>query len=313
MSALTRYGTFWGQIPETSGNVYWVAASASYTVAGQAYIGSDGNDGLDPRRAFLTLDYAIGKCTASAHDVIVLLPGAHSWSASAALDVAGVTITGLPSGRGNPHRQRTSITTTAADEIINVTAADCEIAYLHIIPVTTKAGIDFTTAADRLYVHDCSIDLYTATANTGTKGIAATAVAQAPSDIYFSNIHAMSDGAQGAALSLGDANRAVVEDCIFKVRGGTWAAGVDILGATSVNAVIRRCHFAAGIGTMTVGIAGSTDDASSGWVGIYDCRFDTQVVTPIDHFGVSNAVIAENYQGGMDGQADGGLLWSSTT
>jgi hypothetical protein len=313
MSYITKYGSFWGQIPQTSGRVFWVAPAASYTVEGRTYSASDNNDGLSPERAVLTLDYAVGLCTASVGDVIVLLPGAHSWSASVAADVAGITITGLPSGGGHLRRQRTSITTSASDEIINVTAADVEIAYLHIIPVTQKAGIDFTTAADRLNIHDCSIDMYTAAAHTSTKGIAATTVAQAPTDILIERVHALSDGAQGAAVSLGDTFGFTVQDCVFLVRGGAWAAAVDMLGVTSINGYVRRCHFGATLGTMTVGISGSTDDASTGWVGIYDCRFDENVAAPIDNFGVENCNIAENYQASADGSAEGGLLWSSTT
>lgn len=312
MAYITKYGSFWGMIPQTSGRVFWVAPSATYTVEGRSYVASDGNDGLSPERALLTLDYAIGLCTANVNDVIVLLPGAHSWSASVAADVAGITITGLPGGAGNPFRQKTSITTSADDEIINVTAADIEIAYLHIIPVTTKAGIDFTSAADRLYVHDCSIDLYTAAANTGTKGIAATSAAQSPSDIVFRNIHALSDGAQGPAIELGDPDGALVEDCSFTVRGGTWAVALTVHGVTSQASIIRRCHFAAQFGTMTDGIVGS-DMTSTGQVGIYDCRFDENVTVPIDDFDAEGCNIAENYRASADGSAEGGLLWSSTT
>lgn len=312
MAFITKYGSFWGMIPRTSGRTYWVAPSASYTVEGRAYTASDGNDGLSPELAFLTLDYAIGKCTANASDVIVLLPGSHSWSASVAADVAGITITGLPGGQGNMIRQRTSITTTAADEIINVTAADIEIAFLHIIPVTTKAGIDFTTAANGLYVHDCSIDLFTATANTGTKGIAATTLAQAPSRILIERIYAESDGAQGHAVDIGDAFGALVQDCVFRLTAGTWAAAAKSAGVTSQTSVWRRCHFQASVGTMTVGILGS-DMTSTGQASVYDCRFDENVTTPIEDFDAEGCNIAENYRASGDGSAEGGLLWSSTT
>ena len=101
MGYVTKYGSFWGMIPQTAGRVFWVAPAASYTVEGRTYVASDDNDGLSPERAKLTLDDTIGDCTANVGDVIVLLPGAHSWSASVAADVAGVTIMGLPSGAGH--------------------------------------------------------------------------------------------------------------------------------------------------------------------------------------------------------------------
>jgi hypothetical protein len=312
MSYITKFGSFWGVIPQTSGRVFWVAPSASYTVEGRTYAASDNNDGLSPERAVLTLDYAIGLCTASVSDVIVLLPGAHSWSASVAADVAGITITGLPGGAGHPMRQRTSITTSADDEIINITAANVELAYLHIIPVTTKAGVDFTTAADGLYVHDCSIDMFTAAANTGTKGIAATALAQAPSRILIERVYAESDGAQGHAIDIGDAYGAVVQDCTFRLTAGTWAAAAKSAGVTSQHSIWRRCHFQAAVGTMTVGILGS-DMTSTGQASVFDCRFDENVTTPIEDFDAEGCNIAENYRASADGSAEGGLLWSSTT
>lgn len=312
MAYLSKYGTLWGAIPQTAGRVFWVAASATYTVDGRTYTASDENDGLSPERAKLTLDDTIGDCTANVGDVIVLLPGSHSWSASVAVDVAGITIMGLPSGKGNPSRQRTSVTTSASDEIMNVTAANVEIAYLHLIPVTQKAAIDFTANADRLYIHDCSIDMYTAAAHTSTKGIAATAATVAASDIHFANIYALSDGAQGPAIELGDPDGAVLEDSTFMVRGGTWAVAVTVHGITSQASIIRRCHFAAQFGTMTDGIVGS-DMTSTGQVGIYDCRFDENVTIPIDDFDAEGANIAENYRASADGSAEGGLLWSSTT
>lgn len=244
--------------------------------------------------------------------MIVLLPGAHSWSASVAADVAGITITGIPGGAGHPMRHKTSITTSANDEIINLTAAGIEIAYLHIIPVTTKAGIDFTTAADRLYVHDCSIDLFTAAANTGTKGIAATTLAQAPSHILFERIYAECDGAQGHAIDIGDAFGVVVQDCTFRLTAGTWAAAVRSAGVTSQSSIWRRCHFQASAGTMTLGILGS-DMTSTGQASVYDCRFDENITTPIEDFDAEGCNIAENYRASADGTAEGGLLWSSTT
>src|SRR3990167_3268831 len=98
MGYITKVGSFWGMVPQTSGRVFWVAPAASYTVEGRSYSASDGNDGLSPERAFLTVDYAVGQCTANVGDVIVMLNGAHSVSATIAVDVAGITITGIPRG-----------------------------------------------------------------------------------------------------------------------------------------------------------------------------------------------------------------------
>src|SRR3990167_11547235 len=96
MAYITKFGGFWGMLPQTSGRIFWVAPSATYTVEGRTYAASDGNDGLSPERAFRTVDYAVGQTTANVGDVIVLMVGAHSVSATVAVDVAGITITGIP-------------------------------------------------------------------------------------------------------------------------------------------------------------------------------------------------------------------------
>ena len=183
---------------------------------------------------------------------------------------------------------------------------------LHLIPVTTKTAIDFTTAANGLYCHDISIDMFTATASTSTRGIGATTLAQAPSRILIERIYAESDGAQGHAIDIGDSYGAVVQDCIFRLTAGTWAAAVRSAGVTSQSSVWRRCHFQASVGTMTVGIQGS-DMTSTGQASVYDCRFDENVTTPIEDFDAEGCNIAENYRASADGSAEGGLLWSSTT
>lgn len=310
------FGTFWANIPQTGGSVWWVAPSASYSLGGRiggvSYIASDGNDGLHPTRALLTLAQAITNAAANQGDVIVLLPGAHSWSASVALSKAGLTITGLPAGRGNFLRPRTSITTTASDEIINVTAADIEIAHLRIIPVTTKAGIDFTTAAHRLYVHDCSLDLATAAANTGTQGIAASSAAQAPQHLLFEDIYVECDGAQGPAIEVGDALDYVVRRVYVAQSAGTWAAALSGAGATNQRGVWDSNRLLPQAGaTMTIGIRG-TDIGSASAVGFIGNFFGDDVSKGIDDYGSGDAYITENYQASIGGGSGGVIITAIT-
>ena len=107
MAYLTRVGSIWGQVPATTGNVYWVAPADTYTADGRAYTSSDDNDGLSPERALRTLGEAITLATAAAAtvagDTIVLLPGDHTITAQATLSKAGVTLMGI---RGSGHPQR---------------------------------------------------------------------------------------------------------------------------------------------------------------------------------------------------------------
>jgi hypothetical protein len=84
------------------------------------------NAATNPSQPAATLDGAIGKCTASNGDVILIAPGhTETISAAAAItfDVAGVTVIGM--GVGNSRPTITLDTATSTD--INVTAADVQI------------------------------------------------------------------------------------------------------------------------------------------------------------------------------------------
>ena len=91
MAFLTKYGTLWGAIPMTAGQVLWVAPSSPYSVDGRSYDASDDNDGLSPEKAKRTIGSAITAATANAGDVICLLPGAHTTATAAAVSKAGLT------------------------------------------------------------------------------------------------------------------------------------------------------------------------------------------------------------------------------
>ncbi len=311
MGYVTKYGSFWGFVPQTSGNVHWVAPAATYTLEGRAYSASDGNDGLSPERALLTLNQAITNATANVSDVIVLLPGAHSWAVTAALSKAGLTITGLPGVKGNPMRQRTSVTVSISDEIMNVTAADIEVAFLHFITITAKAAMDMTSGANRLYVHDCSFDMYTAAANTGTIGIGVTVTAQTPTDVVIDKCTFLADAAQGEAIAMGDSNRYTVSNCDIRlIDVATWAAAATAAGATSQQGVWANNRIISAVGgTITGGITG-TNVGSVNAVHFLDNRFSGLFTgaSAISGFSAGDARIVENYLASIGAAAGGALV-----
>lgn len=103
------------------GNVFWVDSGA----------GSNGNKGTFDR-PFGTIDYAVGRCTASNGDLILVKPG-HAETVSAAggldLDVAGITIVGLGSGTLQP-----TVTLDTADTAdVDVDAANITVENLHFV------------------------------------------------------------------------------------------------------------------------------------------------------------------------------------
>lgn len=184
------------------GEVFWVNGSTVLAKGGVG--GSNGNDGTY-QRPFATIDYAIGKCTASRGDVIVVMPG-HTETISAAsgiaMDVAGVALIGLGTGSLRPTLNYTAtastLTMSAAnctmhnilhtggiDAIVSpivVSAADCVISHNELRDVTGQMtdGILTTAAANRLkilnHVHDgaTAAGTNTAIAIVGGDGIEIT-------------------------------------------------------------------------------------------------------------------------------------------
>lgn len=124
------------------GDVFWVDSGA----------GSNGNKGTFDR-PFGTIDYAIGKCTASNGDVIFVKPG-HTETISAAggiaADVAGVAIIGLGKGSLRP----TITLDTAATADLDVSAANVT---LHNL-LFSAAFADITHIID-VTATDCHIDM----------------------------------------------------------------------------------------------------------------------------------------------------------
>lgn len=103
-----------------AGNIFWVDSG----------IGSNGNSGKLPTQPFATIDYAVGRCTASNGDIIMVSPG-HAETVSAAgglaLDVAGITIIGLGAGANQP-----TVTLDTADTAdIDVDAANITVENIH--------------------------------------------------------------------------------------------------------------------------------------------------------------------------------------
>jgi hypothetical protein len=273
MSLITKFGGFWGFIPLTVGRVFFVAPSDSYTVEGDAFSSSNDNDGLAPERAFRTTAYALSTTRSNpvvAGDVIVLLPGSHTSTATITVATDGVTITGVPSGRrynairgaNGPKRLRTRITNTGTAGIVfTVTAADVEISDLDIAPTAAGGqGINVGPAADRLFVHDCSFPLI-ATASTTTFGInfPAGVTADVTADALIRNCYFISgapgaSGANGPAVNvLTTAHGLVIEQSTFELQGtAAWADAIKSSTPGTLGVLIRECDFISPTKTTTV-------------------------------------------------------------
>jgi hypothetical protein len=304
---INKYGMLWGAIPQTAGRIFWVAPGAGgYTVDGRTYTASDDNDGLSPERAFATLDRGVNLATANG-DVVVALPGSHSPTASLAMDSAGVTLMGLPGGVGNFTRQKTTVAAVTGDQNINVTAADCEIAYLNLIPVTADSAIDASAAANRLHVHHCSFDMNTPAANTGTIGVDFIGAA---SDVIVDTCYFNSDGAQGPGIAVGATTGCLIQNCIFILSAGTWVSCIT-QAAAGRRLIVRNCEFDATVATITNGCLGTTGGEvdQAFFIGNHNSVGVTKMVDGYDN---GDAVICVNYIGTLNG-GTGGTLVTVTT
>jgi hypothetical protein len=125
----------------TTGNVFFVDSGSS--------AGADGNDATSPEHPAITLDAAVGKCTANNGDVIFVMPG-HAESIPATditMDVAGVSVIGL--GRGDA---RPTFTFAATGSTIAMSAASTRLSNVVLVPGigAVAAGITASGVASEI-------------------------------------------------------------------------------------------------------------------------------------------------------------------
>ncbi len=326
MAILTQYGTIFGHLPHTLGRLFFVAPSASYTVNGRTYTASDANSGLRPEKALLTLSQAVTLATANVGDVIGLLPGTHTVTASVALSKAGLTIMGLPYfpdprvDRGAGTVPQVILTTSATDEIANITAADIALINLRIRPITAATAIDFTTAADRLLVRDCVVDMKTPAGHASTRGIAATGATQAPDSVKIQNCTFIEDNAgtsQGVAVEFAAATNLVMERCtIFKeyaASSAAWAIAVQF--QDNCTGIVRDNDVMAAGGAagdaITKGFNGVTHTLAAALLCARNYK-GVNVTLLFDDWAGADVDLANNYTATVAGGTGGTLITATT-
>lgn len=264
MGWLTKYGTQWGGIPETTGSVYFVAPASPYTVEGRSYSSSDNNDGLSPERALATIGQAISAATANANDVIALLPGSHTNAATVTLSKAGLTFVGVqPVSRAGPALRQYALntkvnwTSTFAGVGITNTAADTTFMGINFIPVTAQSMMT-CIATPRNSFLGCAVTM-SAAVSTSTKGIVFSGAAGANCNfldcVFLNNV---ATSAQGPCLDLTAADNFLVEGCEVLLKGtsSAWAVAIQ-LGAASAGIFRRNFIGAVNAGTVTIGVDGT--------------------------------------------------------
>jgi hypothetical protein len=136
------------------GEVFFVSNADVLLDKNQSVAGVNQAGGGTFQRPFRTLDFAVGQCTASRGDLIILMPGHEETLSSAtalAMDVAGVTVLGLGTGTLRPK----FILDTATTTTVAVSAAN--VSFKNIIFSANFADIAelFTPTAVNLHLEDC--------------------------------------------------------------------------------------------------------------------------------------------------------------
>ena len=131
------------------GDIYFVDS-------GHAAATDSAGSGKSPDTPLATLDYAFGLCTASQGDVIYVMPGHAETTTAMAWDVAGVKVVGLGFGRNRP----TFTATTAATDLINVTAANGILENVRLVGAASgnTALLDGSSAATDFVARNVSFE-----------------------------------------------------------------------------------------------------------------------------------------------------------
>lgn len=199
------------------GKVFWVNSSAA--IAEKGVGGSDSNPGTY-QKPFATVDYAIGKCTASRGDIIMVMPG-HTETISAAggvaLDVIGVTIVGLGKGALRP-----TFNFTATASTMTISAANCA-----VTNCLFTGGIDAVVSPIVVSAADCVIENCELRDVTGqmTDGVLTTAGATRLKILNHIHDGAAAAGANAAIAIVGGDG---IEITIKRMDGNFAVGGIDV-------------------------------------------------------------------------------------
>lgn len=265
----------------TTGNVFYVNSST----------GSDGNAGTSPEQPFATLDWAIGMCTASNGDVILLMPG-HAETLNAAsditADVAGVSIIGLGIGANRP-----TFSWSTTDSTFVVSAANVRISNIRCTATIDEVVTLFSVTAARV-VFD-KVD-YFETASAQARQFLLTT--NAADYLEVRNCYHYQVTAAGAAqswIALVGIDGGIIEDNTFRLTLNNAAGSVTIHGSTAcIGTVVRRNTIVQLGGTTQV--SGILFADSSTGVFVHDNRVAVGSTALAGVVDVGNAgYAAENY------------------
>jgi hypothetical protein len=234
------------------GNIFYVDSTNTAGSNGAGY-------GRNPDAPFATLDYAVGQCTASKGDMIIVMPGHIETVAAASgldFDVAGIKVIGLGWGDLRPKIQLSANAST-----VEFNADDMWIENLIFEGTFTDGvavGLDIKTGCDDLMIKNCTIRA-TATTKELLKGVT----------IEATNDRITFDGCEFFEFEGGDATAAIftegavthltIKGCTFQ---GDWSVACIDADAAAVTAEGINVLDCWGLNTDATGTFVTLDDTT---------------------------------------------------
>ena len=171
----------WNGMPMVGGANFTTGASFFVDSA----TGSNGNTGKSPTKAFGTLDYAIGRCTANKGDTIYVMPN-HAETITGVggitADIAGISIIGL-----GTYNQRPRFLMDGADTVtFLVSAADVTIRNLVFASGTLLTVACFNVTGKGCWIDQCEFADNTTAENWGSP-VKATGAANTADGLKVTN------------------------------------------------------------------------------------------------------------------------------
>lgn len=255
------------------GNIFWVGAAGSNEA-------DSASSGQSPDNPFATIDYAIGRCTASQGDVIFVLPGHTETITTAggiAQDVAGVSIIGLGTGANRP----TISFGTADTATWTISGANCVVKNILVKPTVDELVSMFVISAANVLID--GVDYVDNTTVQALQFILTTADADYLTVRNLRHWKGTACAGTEKWISLiGTQNARILDSTFFMVLRDNAAACVINADANSRLTEIGRIRahvtgYTSGLVSNVIGASGAT--------GIhYDSRHynDTTVVTTIN-------------------------------
>ena len=231
----------------TTGSIFFVDSNT----------GSNSNDGKSPDTAFATVDFAIGNCTATKGDIIYVMPGHAETTTAIAADVAGITIIGIGRGRARP----ALTATTAASDLIDVTAANVAIKNMRLVGAASGVTSLISVGANDFMCEGCVLEQ----AATPLIGVIVT----------------------------GGIDRFNFKDCLFLGTAAGPDCAIDLQGSGNcVDWTVEDCTFNY-LSSANLDEAGIRSDKTDTGVLVKNCRFIGMTLTAIDFNSSSTGLLED--------------------